>query len=127
MSDRQQLSDMVKQHIFPSEPVQHIDNDAPMILGDVPLDILRHFDIDHRTIVEGDKEKLNQIYHWASEDIFEPTAGKIMEAIADIQMRLGGDRSFTKVWNWLKTKQSIKDMRRKQRAMEQGYGYIRTA
>lgn len=125
--DRQPISEAFKSEVSSAVVTQSPTIDKPVLLEDVPLDILRHFDVDHRTMVEGDKQRLNDIYRWASQDLFDPTPGNIMQEISRIQTKLGGDRTPSKVWNWLRIKQSIGDMRKKQQAMEAGYAHIRTA
>ena len=125
--DRQPISEAFKPEVATATVAHSPTIDSPVLLGDVPIDVLRHFDVDHRTMVEGDKSKLNDIYKWAAQDLFEATPGNIMQEISRIQTKLGGDRTPSKVWNWLRVKQSIGDMRKKQQAMENGYANIWSA
>jgi hypothetical protein len=118
--ERTQLSQIESKPVQSPSVISHSTPVKPVVLNDVPVEVLRQFGIDHRVLDTRMKDMLNDIYVWTASELGDITPGNITRSISDVQLKLGGDRSYERVWNWLRAKQSIIDLEKQQRAMEFG-------
>lgn len=88
----------------------------------VPLQVYRFFGVD---FARADKSAINQVsdvYKIILQDLPEPTPGRILEKLSNLEVKLGspkiGQTRHGKLWEWLKMDESIKDARRAQKALE---------
>jgi hypothetical protein len=105
-----------------SEPVAPItDHPEPKSLyidEGIPIDLYHYFSLELQSLTEKDKEKLRDIYSWAS-DIEEPTMGNILEKISRLEGQIGlsgFDKRYDKVWNWVSITRKINDLEKQREA-----------
>lgn len=88
----------------------------------IPIDIIRHFNIDLRTTPAKDLEQIKEITEWAkSKTLDEPSIGNILSQIAKVQRQLGvpgvNERAYEKTWRFIKAQKVIDEMHKRQESM----------
>lgn len=88
----------------------------------IPIDVLRHFNMELGTIPTKDLEMLKDITTWAkSKTIDEPSIGNVLQQISKIQRQLGNpainERSYEKTWRFIKAQRIIDEMTKRQESL----------
>lgn len=88
----------------------------------IPIDVIRHFNVELGTIPAKDLEQLKDITSWAkSRTSEEPSIGNILQEISKIQRELGAPRqnekAYEKTWQFIKAQRVIDEMRKRQEAL----------
>ena len=87
----------------------------------IPLDVIRHFGVELNNIPTKDLEQLKGITEWAKSKTDEPTIGNILQKISSIQRQVGypalNEKSYTKVFQFVKMQRVIDEMTKRQDAL----------
>jgi hypothetical protein len=87
----------------------------------IPIDCLRHFNIELGTIPQKDLDQVKEIVSWAKSKCDEPTIGNILQQISKIQNTLGvpalNEKSYSKVWRFCTLQKHIDEMRKRQESL----------
>lgn len=104
--------------LITNSPVQQESGNPPVMVDGVPLEIIRYFDVDIRSMDSNTVRQLKDIYELSNDS--NETIGDSLLKIKDIDMRLGypsyGNR-FSKVWNYLKITKNIGDLDKQRQAL----------
>lgn len=100
--------------------------DTTPMIDDMPLDMLRHFDMDVVSVDNKQKQFLNDIHEWVKSDLEyqgkEPTRGNVALRVQELKRVLGvplaGETMLNKVWRWLKLQRNIDDLQKEQTALK---------
>lgn len=95
------------------QPIGTVDSQPiPVSFEGVPLDIIRFFDIDTRTMDNKTKEKLNDIYKFSNSE--GKPMGDILQGLKMIEYQMGqsvvGESRYGRIWNYLRVQNTINDL-----------------
>jgi hypothetical protein len=95
----------------------------------VPIDVFRHFGVEMGTVPTKDIEQLREITSWAkSKCADEPSIGNILQKISYIRSQLGSpslnEKSYAKVWQFVKAQRVIDEMTKRQDSLRGGSRWI---
>lgn len=89
-----------------------------------PIELYRHFNIDQATSEPSRISELNTIYKYVAGKMEDPTPGKILKAINDLEIRLGapkiGETRTSKLSRYVQLSKHIEDLESQKEAL--GYG-----
>ena len=95
---------------------------VPMVEG-IPIDMIRFFDVDIRSMDAKTTGQLKDIYKMMAD---RGGIDVIMSEISSIRNKMGaggyGETSYGRIWNYLKIGDNIKHLERQRNAMENNYG-----
>ena len=87
----------------------------PVFVDGLPLDVLRHFNIDTNTLDTFGRKQLTDIYDLLKGD-------NVLSNICDIELKLGvpknGETRYSRVWNWLKIHQQIENLEKQREVLK---------
>lgn len=88
----------------------------------VPIDVFRTFSTEMSTLPTKDIEKLRDITEWAKSKVgSEGSIGDVLQKISEVRQKLGSpalnDRSFSKVWEYVKLQKIADEAVKRQQAM----------
>lgn len=90
----------------------------------VPIDIMRHFNVELGTVPPKDIQQLKDITNWAKSKVDEPTIGNILQKISKIQGQLGSpalnEKQYSKIWQWVKLQSITEDIVKRQESLRAG-------
>ena len=87
----------------------------------VPVDLYSFFSISPETVDFKDKDRLKDIYEYSKSQTTDPTIGNIMHGIRKLSDKIGitgFDKQHTKMWNWIKLTNRMKDLDKRRQALE---------
>jgi hypothetical protein len=100
----------------------HITTDMPMMLNDVPVDLLMYFDLDANNLSQRAKFQLNNIYNLLRNK-FE-TMGDMLQEIKRVERHLGpsplSDTRYGRVHNWVKITERIEELNKQRQSISNG-------
>lgn len=86
----------------------------------VDISLFEMYGIDYSDEVA--RGRLKDINNWILNDLEEKTIGNVMMRLRDLDSKLGatpaGEKRINRIWNWLKIRNQIDDMTKRQRALE---------
>jgi hypothetical protein len=100
-----------------AKPIENITTTGQpenYVFDGVPIDCYRYFSIDLGSQSDKELKKIKDIYEWSKSKCDEPTIGNIVEKISKLEKQLGapriGEKSWDKVWQWVKLSRNIDDL-----------------
>lgn len=90
----------------------------------IPIDIMRHFNVELGTVPPKDIQQLKDITNWAKSKVDEPTIGNVLQKISKIQSQLGSpalnEKQYSKIWQWVKLQSITEDIVKRQESLRAG-------
>jgi len=100
--------------------IEHPQADIPLTTETIPIDVFYFFDATP-LMSPLEKERLVDIYEFAKSGCKEITIGNVMQAISEIDQKLGlagNERRIDRIWNYIRLKKKADDLTKRYQSLE---------